>query len=238
MTGRRPVALATLTLGLALVAACDGDGDETTPETTPERSDERPPGPRVFPLDLAPVLDDPGRDAWQHPDEVVAALRIRPGDRVADVGCGTGYFTLRLLRAAGATGHVIAVDIQQGMLDRLEARLGRAEREHVTLRRTAPDRPLQAGDACDLVLCANTLHEVDDADTTRFVKSMADGLAPGGRLALVNWKAIPTRFGPPLDHRIPTRRIRELAEAAGLLLAEDLDLLPMHSFLVFTKPRH
>lgn len=222
----------------ALPVACGGKSPPPQPQAAePVKPAERPLGPRVFPMDLAPVLDDPRRDEWQRPDDVIRALHIRPGSRVADVGCGTGYFTVRLLRATGEKGHVIAADIQQGMLDLLKERLGPDELACVTLRKSEPDRPLLPEDACDLILCANTINEVDDADVARFMRSMVEGLVPGGRLALVNWKAERTRFGPPLDHRISAQRVRELAEGAGLALTEDLDLLPMHSFLIFTKPK-
>lgn len=215
----------------AILCGCGGAENAPAPPPDP------PLGARVFPMDAAPVLDDPGRDAWQRPDEVIAALAIRPGQRIADVGCGTGYFTLRLLRAAAPGGRVIAVDIQQGMLDLLGKRLGPAEKGLVTLRRSPPDRPLLPGDALDLVLCANTLNEVEDADQARFVESMAAALAPGGRVAIINWIPSRTRFGPPGEHRISPVRVRVLAEGAGLALAEDVALLPMHSFLVFRKPR-
>jgi ubiquinone/menaquinone biosynthesis C-methylase UbiE len=186
-------------------------------------------------MDRAPVLDDPGRDAWQRPDEVMAVLAIRPGERVADVGCGTGYFTRRLLAAAGPTGRVIAVDLQQGMLDLLAARLAPAERERVVLRRNAPDRPLERGDALDLVLCANTLNEVDDGDQAAFVRSMAGALAPGGRLAILNWIPSRTRLGPPVEQRIAPERVKALAGGAGLRLSAEPDVLPMHSLLVFVR---
>jgi len=185
-------------------------------------------------MDLAPALDDARRDEWQKPDEVIRALRIEAGWRVADVGCGTGYFALPLVRRAG---HVIAVDLQQGMLDLLSKRLTPQERERVTLRRNEPDRPLLPEDKCDLVLCANTLHEVDDAGQARFMKSMAEGLAPGGRLAIINWKSEPMRLGPRAEHRLARRRIEELAAEAGLELAEAFDFLPLHDFLVFARNR-
>ncbi len=185
-------------------------------------------------MDWAPALDDRTRDEWQRPEEVLKALRIAPGARVADIGCGTGYFALRLLRVAG---HVIAVDIQQGMLDLLAKRLDPEERKRVTLRRSEPDRPLLPEDKCDLVLCANTLHEVDDAEQARFMESMAEGLAPGGRLAIINWKTEPMRLGPRPEHRLARRRIEELARGAGLELAEAFDLLPLHDILVFAKMR-
>jgi len=214
----------------ATLASCAGEPPPAPP--TPPHKVERPLGERVFPMDWAPALDDARRDEWQRPDEVLKALRIEPGARVADVGCGTGYFALRLLRVAG---HVIAVDIQQGMLDLLSKRLGPEERKRVTLRRSEPEEPLLPGDRCDLVLCANTLHEVDDAQQARFMKSMAAGLAPDGRLAIINWKTEPMRLGPRPEHRLARGRIEELAAGAGLVLAEAFDFLPMHDFLVFER---
>ncbi len=226
-------------MAIAFAGGCGepGDAPKPPPRAATEPAPARPPGPKVFPASAAPMLDDPSRDVWQRPDEVVAVLGIRPGQRVADVGCGTGYFTLRLLRAAGASGRVIAVDVQQEMLDILERRLDAAERKRVTLRRSAPDRPLEATDAVDLVFCANTLYEVDAPDLERFVKSMADGLAPGGRLAVLDWKPERARLGPPLEMRISPARITELAVKAGLSPAGDIALLPTHTYLVFAKAR-
>ena len=224
---------ATIVLG-----GCGDPGD--APKPPPPRAvvaPARPAGAKVFPASAAHMLDDPSRDIWQRPDEVVAVLRILPGQRIADVGCGTGYFTLRLLRATGSTGHVLAIDMQQEMLDILGRRLDDGERKRVTLRRNAPDRPLEAADAVDLVFCANTLYEVDAPDVERFVKSMADGLAPGGRLAVLDWKPERARLGPPLEMRISPARITELARKAGLSPAEDIALLPTHTLLVFTKPK-
>ncbi|MCE9634316.1 MAG: class I SAM-dependent methyltransferase [Planctomycetes bacterium] len=219
----------------APVAAAGSPAASAGPAAPSATSAPRP-GGHLFPMSMAPVLDDPQRDEWQRPDDVVGALSIRPGERIADVGCGTGYFTLRLLRATGATGHVVAVDVQQGMLDILERRLDADAKTRVTLRRNAPDRPLDRSDAVDLVLCANTLYEVGAADVAQFVQSMADGLAPGGRLAVVDWRPTQMRLGPPLEVRMTPARVRELALRAGLAPSQDVDLLPTHMFLVFTKP--
>jgi SAM-dependent methyltransferase len=129
------------------------------------------------------------------------------------------------------------VDVQQGMLDLLARRLDAGDRERVTLRRNAPDRPLEPTDAMDLVFCANTLYEVDGADAERFVRSMAEGLAPGGRLAVLDWRPGPMQLGPPVEVRIAPARIRDLAQRAGLAPSREIDLLPTHTFLLFTKPR-
>src|SRR5262245_13412515 len=78
------------------------------------------------PAAWAKVFDDPARDAWQRPQEVVAALGLRPGQRVADLGAGTGYFSRHLSRAVGPTGAVLAVDPEPNLVAWLR---DRAERE-------------------------------------------------------------------------------------------------------------
>ena len=235
---RARVVAGALLSTLVLLGACTERAPDAEPvaEKGPAAAPHVVPlGPKVFPLEAAPALDGPGRDAWQRPDTVVAALELRAGDRVGDVGCGTGYFTLRILKAVAPDGHVVAVDIQQGMLDLLAARLTPSDRPRVTLRCSAPSRPIEADDALDVVFCANTLKEVPDDDAAEFVASMASGLVPGGRLVILDWLPAPMDLGPPLAHRISPARIKELAKAAGLQLTREGALLPTHSFLFFTK---
>ncbi len=234
---RAACASAGVVVAILATSGCGAPDDATTSRRPAAQAPSPPLGSKVFPAAAAPALDDPSRDAWQRPDAVVAALAIKPGQRVADVGCGTGYFTTRLLRATGESGHVLAVDVQQEMIDIVARRLAADERSRVTLRRSPPAQPLEATDAVDLAFCANTLYEVDDADMERFVKSMADSLVPGGRLAVLEWKPQPMRLGPPLAIRLSPARIRDLASRAGLTLSEDVDLLPTHSLLVFTRAK-
>ncbi len=212
------------------VVACGGERPAPAPAPA-----EPALGARVFPLGAAAALDDHDRERWQRPDEVVEALGIPAGARLADIGCGTGYFTLRLLAAVGPEGTVLAVDVQQGMLDILARRLREADRTRVVLRRTAAGEPLSPGDGVDLALCANTLYEVEEDAQAAFVSRLAAGLAPGGRLAVIEWLPKPTGLGPPVEQRLAPQRIRALAEAAGLALEKEHVFLPMHSFLVFRK---
>ncbi len=227
------VILVASAIASAIVAGCgprDAPPAPPTPASAPAVL-----GEKVFPVERASVLDNSGRDEWQRPREVVAALEIEPGAHIADIGCGTGYFAVHFVRATGPTGRVLAVDIQQGMLDAFEGRLAADDRKRVDLRLSQPDRPLEPTDAVDLVFCANTLHEVDDA--AAFMQCLADGLAPGGRLAILEWLPKKTPFGPPLEHRLAPDRITQLAESAGLRLDRDVDILEMQSFLIYRKPQ-
>lgn len=231
-----------LALAAALASACGDAGAPPAPTPAPvgvapaPTPDAPPLGPHVFPVARAAALDDPSRDGWQQPERIIEALAIPPDARIADVGCGTGYFTVRLLAACPAST-VLAVDIQQGMLDLLAQRLSALDRPRVVLRRTASDRPLEPTDALDLVLCANTLHEVARADRGPFVRCMAAALRPGGRLACVDWLPRPTPAGPPLEVRVTADEVRRLALDAGLVTdREREDLLPMHAVRVYARP--
>src|SRR5687768_17679950 len=107
-------------------------------------------------------LADPGRDAWQKPDEVVRALALRRGQVACDIGAGPGYFTLRLARAVGPSGLVYAVDVEPRILEALRDRLAAAEVRNVVPVLGLGDDPLVPRNACDLVFIADTYHHFPD----------------------------------------------------------------------------
>src|SRR5262245_936876 len=100
------------------------------------------------------------RDRWQQPERVIAALGIRPGDRVADLGSGSGYFTLRLAHAAGPTGRVYAVDVDEAMNEYLRRRLVREEVTNVDVILGHFDDPQLPDAGIDLVLVSDTYHHL------------------------------------------------------------------------------
>lgn len=159
------------------------------------------------------VFDDPARDAWQKPGVVVAALGLRPGMTVADVGAGTGYFEPHLARAVGKDGVVLAVDIEPDMVRWIGERAVRDGTPNVKASLgTAADPGLPEG-AVDRVLVVDTWHHV--ADRGAYARKLARSLRKGGFVAIVDFtKASP--HGPPPAHRIaPEEVVAELA-AAGL----------------------
>ena len=178
----------------------------------------------------AKVFDAPDRDGWQRPAEVVAALALPPGARVADLGAGTGYFATRLARAVPA-GLVYAVDLEDDMVAYLGQRAAREGLKNLRPVRGAADDP-HLPEAVDLILVVDTYHHI--AARPRFFAALSSRLRPGGRLAIIDFKR-ESPMGPPPEHRIPPQTVAaELAEA-GYRQVQDHALLEHQYFLVFQR---
>lgn len=158
------------------------------------------------------VFDDPARDAWQRPDEVLRAMELEPSMAVADIGAGTGYFALRLARVL-SRGEVIATDLEPEMLRFLAER---AQREGLTNLRTlqgsAAASGLEAG-SVDRILIVNVWHHL--ADRVAYARDLASALEPGGRLFIVDFQLSAQR-GPPAQMRLAPEAIIAELERAGL----------------------
>lgn len=178
------------------------------------------------------VFDDPERDAWQKPAELVAALSIAPGATVADIGAGTGYFNPHLAAAVGPDGHVIAVDIEESLVAHMKARAVTEGTANVEARLGAPDDPHLGPAEVDLVLLVDTYHHIDGREA--WFGALRAAMKPGGRLVVVDFKAEPTPVGPPVEHRLTPERVTAELEAAGWQAAGSLELLPYQYALVFT----
>lgn len=157
-------------------------------------------------------LDDPARDAWQRPDDVVRALALTPAMTVADVGAGTGYFAVRLARAV-PDGAVIATDIEPDMVRYLAAR---AQREQLANLRAIQATPTSSGLAprsVDAILVVHVWHHI--ADRPAYARDLAAALRPGGRLLVVDFHPTAQK-GPPAHMRLPPERIVTELVNAGL----------------------
>lgn len=187
------------------------------------------------PADLARYLerlDGPERAEWQRPDEVVAALKLRPGGRVCDVGAGPGYFTLRLARAVGPTGKVFAIDAEPRMLDVLHTRLEQEKLDNV-LTMLATDGVGMPPEPVDRVLMVNAFHHFSAG--VAYLRALSGLLRPGGTIVNVDFHGGDLPIGPPPELRISRERFLESAEAAGLRLVGEESFLPYQYFLSFER---
>lgn len=180
------------------------------------------------------VFDDPERDAWQRPAEVVEKLRLNEGMRVADLGAGTGYFSRRLAQAVGPSGTVYAVETEPALVAHLRERAEREGSANLVPILASFDNPRLPRGAVDVLLIVDTYHHID-ARLTYFERVKAL-LAPNGRVAIIDWKKKELPVGPALDHKLAREQVVEEMKRAGYALTEESRDLPHQYFLIFTNP--
>ncbi len=177
------------------------------------------------------ALDDPARDAWQKPAEVVAAMHITAGMTVADVGAGTGYFEPYVSRAVGSGGMVLAVDIEPDMVRYLGERAAREKMDNVRTVLAAVDDPNLPAHGVDRILIVDTWHHIP-AHAAYLVK-LKQSLATNGTITFVDF-TLDAPMGPPREHRITPEALVEEARAAGMT-AEKLELGLPHQFVIVAR---
>ena len=202
-----------------------------------ETSSASPQG-RLFPPTDLGLLESPDRAAWQKPDLIMDTLKIAYGDTVADIGAGSGFFTVRLARRVdpeGKNGLVYAEDIQQPMLESIKRRVSRVGLKNVvTQLGTDTDVKLPKG-TLDAVLVVDVYHEVESADNrVRFLRHLADTLKANGRIGIVNYKPGEGGPGPEPQKRLDRTVVEEDVRAAGLRVL-DRTTLPFQYMLVVGK---
>jgi ubiquinone/menaquinone biosynthesis C-methylase UbiE len=159
-------------------------------------------------------LDDPARRAWLPPAEVLGAMALHPGETIADVGAGTGYFSLPLAQAVGPQGKVYAVDAQEEMLSLLRQKLDEAALANVELIHAEADNTGLPASCCDLVFAVNVWHEFDDHAAV--LREFARVLKPGGRIAVLDWRTdVEPVAGPPLEHRLDSSHAVDALRSSG-----------------------
>jgi SAM-dependent methyltransferase len=179
----------------------------------------------------AKVFDDPARDAWQKPHEVIQALKLAPDAVVADIGAGTGYFAVRLAHMT-PQGRVYAVDTEPDMVKYLGERAQKSGLKNLLPVLAAPADPKLPGKV-DLVLMVDVYHHIDQR--AAYFRKLAGSLKAGGAIAIVDFtKESPV--GPPPASRIAASEVKAEMKTAGYELATEHAFLPNQYFLVF-KPR-
>ena len=180
------------------------------------------------------MLERKERDSFQKPDEVMRALALRPGERVADIGAGSGYFTLRVARAVGPSGQVLAIDINPDLLEFLDRRVKEAGLANVKTVRVEKDDPkLPAG---------GRRHDPDGRHAPlrlrarRVREEAARGTRPGGRVVVIDYTPKPWEerpWGPPPEQKMAREEVDEAMAAAGLVPSKVHEFLPEQFFVEY-----
>jgi SAM-dependent methyltransferase len=179
--------------------------------------------------DWAKRFDAPERDAWQRPDDVIAALQLPADAVVADLGAGTGYFSVRLARALPA-GRVVAVDVESDMVRYVTERATKEHLPNLTARITPMDRA-DVDVGTDVVLVVDTYHHI--GDRTAYFAALKDKLSKRGRVVIVDFKPDSER-GPPKAHKLAPDVVTGELAAAGYALVAHHDFLPDQYILEFS----
>jgi ubiquinone/menaquinone biosynthesis C-methylase UbiE len=170
------------------------------------------------------------RDEWQQPEKVLAELKLKPGQIVADLGSGGGYFTFRLAQAVGPAGKVYAVDIDSDMVEWVAKRAKEESATNVESVLAGTDDPKLPKNGVDLVFTSNTYHHIDNR--IAYFANLRKYLRPGGRVAIIDFDRRAWIEGL-LRHYTPSEFIKREMEQAGYRLESEPNFLNRQSFLIF-----
>ena len=178
-------------------------------------------------------LERAERELEEEPDHALDALGSLSGLTVADVGAGSGYFTVRLAARTGPKGRVYATDLQPEMLKMLAARLARENVRNVTLVQGAVDDPKLPPNTIDLVLMVDVYHEFSEPQ--KMLRGIRAALKPGGRLALLEYRKEDPDVPIRPEHKMSVGEVKLEIEAEGFTLTKIDPRLPRQHILIFSK---
>ena len=180
-------------------------------------------------------LDRPTREDEEQPSKVIEALALHPGEVVADMGAGSGYFTFRMAPRVGNTGKVLAVDIQEAMLDALRTRAAALKATNVeVVQGTETDPHLPAG-GVDLVLFVDVYHEL--AYPYEVMTKVREALRPGGRVVFVEYRKEDPAVRIKAVHEMTVAQLDKEMSAVGLKRVRTVETLPLQHILMFERQR-
>lgn len=179
-------------------------------------------------------LERPERDAEERTDLLVEALKLRPGEIVADIGCGSGFIARKIAKKITPAGFVYGVDIQEEMLDVLAKRMAMFRIDNVKPLLGTPTDPRVPPASCDTMIMVDVYHEFDQP--YEMVRSMIAGLKPGGRLVFVEYRKEDPKVPIKEVHKMSEAQIkREMAIHPEMEFAETIDVLPRQHIVIFKR---
>ncbi len=216
---------------LLFTFACGGAPPPAT-ATRDHCSGDRLPHPSFTPERYSHMLESERRPGWQVPEQVLQELGIEPGERVAEVGTGSGFWLPYLDAAVRPGGRVVGEDIDQGLLDIAAQKVREGELSSVELRLGAGDDPRLEPGAFDYVLLVDTYHHL--CDRVGFLRHLRRALTPSGRLVVIDFRDAQRIPVAGSQHRIVHDAVIAEARRAGLQLAREHDFLRYQFMLEFS----
>jgi ubiquinone/menaquinone biosynthesis C-methylase UbiE len=177
------------------------------------------------------ALEDPKRDDYQKPHEVLTALNIKPGEVIADIGAGSGYFSLKLAHFVGDKGKVYAVDVSPDMVRYLNRRIRETKTTNVVTILADNDDPLLPDRSVNRFFICDVWHHVENQ--TKYLSLMKKMLKPGGEVVMIDFHKKDLPFGPPMQMKIAREDVIKQMETNGFRLSKEHTFLPYQYFLVF-----
>lgn len=178
-------------------------------------------------------LDRPEREAEEHPAEVLDALELRGGEVVADLGAGSGYFTFRIAPKVGRSGKVLAVDIQDEMLDTIRRRASELKITNVDEVKASETDPGLPANTVDLVLMVDVYHEL--AYPYEVMTRVHQALRPGGRVVFVEYRKEDPRVPIKEVHKMSVEQLEREMRVVGFRHLRTVETLPLQHIVIFEK---
>lgn len=182
-----------------------------------------------------PWLDRPQRDAEQKPEVVLAALGLRGGETVVDLGAGSGYFTFRIAPKVGGKGKVLAVDVQDEMIETLRQRAAAQKITNVEVIKGSESDPHLPANAVDVVLMVDVYHEL--SYPFEVMTKVRQALKPSGRVVFVEYRKEDPKVAIKEVHKMSVAQLEKEMKAVGFARVQTIETLPVQHIVVFQKQR-
>lgn len=181
-----------------------------------------------------PWLNRPEREKEERPAAVLDVLELRDGEVVADLGAGSGYFTFLMAPRVGSTGKVIAVDIQQEMVDAIRKRVAELKLTNAEAVKDTETDPKLPPDGVDVVLMVDVYHEL--AYPFEVMTNVLEALKPGGRVAFVEYRKEDAHVPIKEVHKMALKQLDREMKAVGLVRVRTVETLPLQHIAIYARP--